>query len=118
MLSGNLANVAVRPSTGLVLSESSNVYRVLQFTSYTDPNSPFTVTVTPGTPGVFSTISNHRLLTDYTVTFSSTGTLPTGLSSTLTYYVISTGLTSTQFQVSLLKGGNAVNVSSAGTGIS
>ena len=116
MLSGNLASVAVRPSTGLVLSESPDVYRVLQFLSYTDPNGPFNVTIASGSPATFTTASPHGLLTNYIVTFSSTGTLPTGITASTYYYVISTGLTTTDFQVSLLKGGTAVNTSAAGSG--
>ena len=36
------------------------------------------------------------------------GTMPTGLASTITYYVLATGLTSTDFSVSLTVGGAAV----------
>lgn len=183
MLSGNLSAVSVRPSTGLVLAESSNVYRVLQFTSYTDPNQPAVCLISNASPAVVTTFAvtttatgtitqntiivasaaniavnqyvtgtgigtgayvtsivgttvslsvansgtvngsvtfapGHGLLTNYTVTFSTSagGSLPTGINTTTTYYVISTGLTATSFQFSTLKGGSAVSTSTAGSG--
>ena len=116
LLSGNLANVAVRPSTGLVLSESPDVYRVLQFTPYSLPADPTTVTITAGTPATFTTGSAHRLLSGYTVSFTTTGSLPTGIDTTTWYYVLSSGLTSTQFQISEFLGGTPISLSSAGTG--
>lgn len=37
ILTGGLEDVAVRPSTGLILNDQPDVYRVLQFDTYTDP---------------------------------------------------------------------------------
>jgi len=116
MLTGNLAGVTVRPSTGLVFTESAtNVYRVLQFTDYSDPSAPYTCTISNASPAVI-TRSNHGLLANYTITFSTSGTLPTGITAGQTYYVLGTGLTQNTFQISLLKGGGAINTSSAGSG--
>ena len=179
MLTGNLSSVSVRPSTGLVLSESSNVYRVLQFVSYSDPNNPSVCTISNAAPAVISTFATttsitgtisqntitvgsntgiavnqyvtgpgigtgayvtsivgttislsvvnsgsvsgtgtfappHGLLTNYTVTFSTTGTLPTGLNTTTTYYIVNP--TATTFQVATLRGGTAITTTSAGSG--
>jgi hypothetical protein len=50
------------------------------------------------------------------VQFTTTGTLPTGLSAGTTYYVISTGLTSGAFEVSATLGGAAINTTGAGSG--
>lgn len=50
------------------------------------------------------------------VRFSSSGTLPTGLSAATAYFVIQTGLSGTQFEVSATQGGSAIVPSTAGTG--
>ena len=50
------------------------------------------------------------------VIFSSTGSLPTGITAGQTYYVISTGLTANAFEISATAGGSAVTTSSAGSG--
>jgi len=57
ILTGGLEDVAVRPSTGLVFNESTEVYRVIQFTSYTDPVNPdYDLQVTTGDPGEFAVL--------------------------------------------------------------
>ena len=193
ILTNDLVEVAVRPSTGLKLRETANtVYRVLQFSSYTDANGPYEVSITNASPAVLkvlatvttiatnvcttsqnhklrigdqfiptSTANNfvsgttyyitsvpeynqftvstspggstfvlldgagltikgaktHKLLENYTLGFTTTGTLPTGIATATTYYVISSGLTNTEFQLSLAKNGAAVNTSTAGSGV-
>ncbi len=193
ILTGDLAEVAVRPSTGLKLRETEDtVYRVLQFSTYEDTNGPyevlisnaspaviqmlvtvttidtsvcttsqnhklrigdvfipqstsngltsgttyyiktvpaynqFTVSLSPG--GTTETLSNgsgltikgvksHKMLENYTMTFAAVGgTLPTGITAGQIYYVITAGLTTTQFRISTTKNGIAVNTSSAGSG--
>jgi hypothetical protein len=193
ILTNDLVEVAVRPSTGLKLRETANtVYRVLQFSSYTDANGPYEVSITNASPAVLkvlatvttiatnvcttsqnhklrigdqfiptSTANNfvsgttyyitsvpeynqftvstspggstfvlldgagltikgaktHKLLENYTLGFTTTGTLPTGIATATTYYVISSGLTNTEFQLALTKNGVAVNTSTAGSGV-
>lgn len=46
ILTGDLVDVAVRPSTGLVLNDIPDVYRVLQFEEYVDSIGPYTVRIT------------------------------------------------------------------------
>lgn len=75
-----------------------------------------TVTITNASPAVCSTSSAHNLQAGDKVVFSTTGSLPTGLTAGTLYYVISAGLTSTSFQVSATNGGSAINTSSAGSG--
>jgi hypothetical protein len=65
-----------------------------------------TVTITGG----------HSFVVDEAVTFSSTGALPTGMSSSTTYYIISGGLTSTTFRVSTSRGGSAFNFNGGESG--
>lgn len=116
VLTGDVVEVATRPSTALLLNESSDVYRVLQFSAYTDPAANTSVTVSVANPAVFTTGSDHGLLANYIIRFVSTGTLPTGISATVSYYVIESGLTTTQFKVATSKNGNPIAVTLSGTG--
>jgi hypothetical protein len=50
------------------------------------------------------------------VEFNTTGTLPTNFATNTPYYVISTGLSSSQFEVSATSGGSAISAGSAGSG--
>jgi len=77
-------------------------------------NGVFTVTI--ASPGVF-TRTEHGLEAGNTVTFSSTGSLPTGLTAGTTYFVISTGLTANNFRVSTTLNGSAVNTSGTQSGV-
>jgi hypothetical protein len=193
ILTGDLVEVAVRPSTGLKLRETADtVYRVLQFTSYTDANGPYEVSISNASPAVIkvlATVTNiatnvcttsqnhklrigdkfiptstannfvsgttyyvisvpeynqftvstspsgsvfalvdgagltikgvktHKMIENYTLSFTTTGTLPSGIITTDIYYVISSGLTDTEFQIALTKNGAAINTTTAGSGI-
>ena len=193
ILTNDLVEVAVRPSTGLKLRETADtVYRVLQFSSYTDLNGPYEVSITNASPAVLkvlttvttiatnvcttsqnhklrigdkfiptSTANNfvsgttyyvisvpeynqftvstslggsvfvlvngaaltikgvktHKLLENYTLSFSTTGTLPAGIVPVDTYFVISSGLTDTEYQIALTKNGAAINTTTAGSGV-
>lgn len=74
-----------------------------------------TVTITIATPGVFS-LSDHGLILNDVVQFSTDDTLPTGLSADTDYYVITAGLTDDVFRVSTSEGGSAVNTSGSQAG--
>jgi hypothetical protein len=193
ILTNDLVEVAVRPSTGLKLRETADtVYRVLQFSSYTDLNGPYEVSITNASPAVLkvlttvtdiatnvcttsqnhklrigdkfiptSTANNfvsgttyyvisvpeynqftvstslggsvfvlidgaaltikgvktHKLLENYTLSFTTTCTLPAGIVSIDTYFVLSSGLTDTEFQIALTKNGTAINTTTAGSGV-
>ena len=58
--------------------------------------------------------TNHDLSADDTITLSTTGTLPGGLSASTTYYVIE--VDDDNFKVSTSKGGTAVDITDSGTG--
>jgi len=193
ILTGDLAEVAVRPSTGLKLRETEDtVYRVLQFSSYIDSNGPYEVLISNGSPAVLNVLATvttidtnvcttsqnhklrvgdqfiptstangfgqgtpyyvisvpeynqftvstspggsvhalvngtglsikgkktHKLLENYTVSFLTSGALPSPLVSGTTYYVISDGLTNTDFSISATRSGNVINTTTAGSGI-
>ena len=74
-----------------------------------------TVTISNASPAVV-TWNNHGLSAGASVVFSTTGTLPTGLTAGTTYYVVAAGLTANSFSVSASPGGAAVNTTGAGTG--
>ncbi len=74
------------------------------------------VTISIATPAVFDTGTAHGYAAGQALSFSTTGALPTGLTAGTVYYVISAGLTSTQFEVSATPGGAAVNTSGSQSG--
>jgi len=71
-----------------------------------------TVTISNASPGVV-TWSSHGLTDGDMVSLSTTGTLPTGLSPNVTYYVVNAA---TGFSLAATIGGSAINTSSAGSG--
>lgn len=71
--------------------------------------------ISNATPAVI-TATAHTLTPGVRLRFTTTGTLPTGLSLNTDYYIIATGITPNTFQVSLTPGGAAVATSSAGSG--
>jgi len=74
-----------------------------------------TFTVTSASPAVI-TQNNHGFVLNDQVIFTTTGTLPTGLTKYRRYYVLSTGLTINSFRVSTTIGGSAVNTSGSQLG--
>jgi hypothetical protein len=121
ILSGNLVDVAVRPSTGLKLRETgSTVYRVLQFNSYTDVNGPYPLSISQTSPGIFkvlveitdiasdvcTTAQNHKLKNGDKFIPTSTAY---GLTSGTTYYVVDVPEYN-QFVLSVAPGGAAVSL--------
>lgn len=73
-----------------------------------------TVTISNASPAVL-TLNSHGLLNTNTVTLTTTGTLPTGLSTGVTYYVVNQAANT--FELSLTRGGSSINTSSAGSGV-
>jgi hypothetical protein len=73
-----------------------------------------TFTVTLASPAVFSKTA-HGFSAGDPVTISTTGSLPTGLATSTTYYVSSTGLTADSFQLQA-SGGAVVNTSGTQSG--
>jgi hypothetical protein len=71
--------------------------------------------ITNASPAVVN-YTAHPFAANDPVVFSTSGTLPTGLTAGTVYYVMSTGLTANAFQVSATAGGAAINTSSAGSG--
>lgn len=82
------------------------------WTTYSDTQA---VTITNASPAVFTVTSTTLFGVGLPVTFTSTGTLPTGLTSGTTYF-ISLVVSGTTFQVSATLGGASLSTSSAGSG--
>jgi hypothetical protein len=115
VLTGDIVEVATRPSTGLILAESIDVYRVLQFTAYEDPEGARTCTISNSNPAVI-TRADHELGANYQIEFQTSGVLPAGLAVETVYYVLPDGLTTNSFQISSSKNGPAIATTSAGSG--
>jgi hypothetical protein len=132
ILTGELADVATRPSTGLRLAESTtDVYRVLQFEDYDDAEdgrgalecefttaSPtkvsFVITVTDisGTD-TLTTVQNHGLRIGDTFTPKTTAN---GLTGSQTYYVYDVP-NYNQLQLSTTSGGSLLSGLTNGSGL-
>lgn len=84
-----------------------------------------TTNITTATIPLISTFTNasaviaapNNFVAGQALTFTTTGSLPTNFATLTTYYVISTGLSATQFEVSATPGGSAITAGSAGTGV-
>lgn len=74
-----------------------------------------TVTISNSSPAIV-TKTDHGLTVGSKTTYTSSGTLPTGIVAGTNYYVLATGLTDDQYQLSLTRGGAAINTTSSGSG--
>lgn len=74
-----------------------------------------TATVTYSTTNILS-CNGHGLAIGDVVVFTTTGTLPTGMSANTLYYVIATNFGANQFSLSTTFGGTILGISAAGTG--
>ena len=115
VLTGDIVDVATRPSTGLRLRESIDVYRVLQFESYTDDRL-YELAYTVANPSVFSLLTTVTTIATNVVTTNERHSLQigdvfipqstsNGFVSGTTYYVI-TVPSYTTFTVSTTLGGS------------
>ena len=116
VLTGDVVDVAVRPSTGMVLRESPTVYRILQFDEYQDPAGSRTFTINIGSPAVI-TRASHGLQPDYQISLVTTGALPTGVNQVAIYYVLADGFTANSFRISETKRGTPISTSGTQSGV-
>lgn len=102
--------------TGWLLCDGSAVSRTTysRLFAIIAPSQTFTVTI--ASPGVF-TATSHGLVAGDKLHFTTTGGLPSGLSTNTDYYVISSGLTTNAFQVSATRGGSAINTTGSQSGV-
>ena len=103
--------------TGWLLADGAAVSRTTYATLFGVINPSLgAATMTIASPCVV-TLASHGLVLDDTVYFTTTGALPTGVSANTQYFVISAGLTASEFQFSATKGGAAINSSGSQSGV-
>jgi hypothetical protein len=132
VLTGDVVNVATRPSTALVLNDSSFVYRILEFNDYGlqfDQDNIEIASINTGT-GLITTTIPHRQQEGYQIRIQKlSGTLPNVIIASDAgppevvgdvYYIVADGLTNTTFKIATTKTGSALDLSTGGsyTGLS
>lgn len=103
------------PPTGFLAEDGSAVSRTTYASLFAVLVRTATVTITIASPGVISWTA-HGLSAGDPIKFTTTGALPTGITASTTYYVISAGLTTDSFRISATAGGAAVNTSGSQSG--
>jgi hypothetical protein len=87
-----------------------------QFKLSTSPSgSP--VSLTDDTGLSIKGVKTHRLIENYSISFSTTGALPSPLVAGITYYVSSIDLTETEFSISTSKSGAPIATTTDGSGV-
>lgn len=110
-------NYSTFVSGGTTIAEATTVDNIRASYLLTDAGvaGAATATITYSTTNILS-CSGHGLIANDLVYFTTTNTLPTGLSTATPYYVISTNLGANQFSVSGTYNGSITSISGAGTG--
>lgn len=99
--------------TGWLICDGSDVSR----TTYADLLAVIAPSQTcTGATNDEITATAHGLVAGDKIHFTTTGTLPAGLSTNTDYYVISSGLTTDVFKVALTPAGTVVDITNTGTG--
>lgn len=93
--------------------KSANVDTTCAWSAVT--GNAHTCTISNASPAVVSATAHGFAINDKVI-FSTTGTLPTGVTAGTTYYIISAGFGADSFRISLTLGGTAINTSTAGSG--
>jgi len=81
-----------------------------------NPGRTMTFTVTIATPGVVTAV-DHGLTEGSSFVPTTTGALPTGMTASTRYYVLSTSLTADTFRFAATQGGAAINTSVSQSGV-
>jgi hypothetical protein len=114
----SLFNYKKKNGTSFFITANGTKLQRLVGSTWTDiaNNTSTTATITIATPAVITSTA-HGFVAGNSVSFTTTGALPTGITVGTTYYVLSAGLTANDFQVSLTFGGTAVNTSGTQSGV-
>lgn len=75
-----------------------------------------TVTISIASPAVVSWTAHGHSIGD-SLTFTTTGALPTGITAGTVYYIITAGFGANSFEISATSGGSAVNTSGTQSGV-
>ena len=111
VIGGDLGQAAL---IGAEKSRSNRAFKI-QHSNAVDARSA-TVTMTIASPGVI-TWNSHGLTAGVPIVFASTGALPSGITSGVTYYVIAAGLTANSFQIAATPGGAAIVTTGTQSGV-
>lgn len=112
--SGNVSQVGSGSATGVNYIDNPDAEVGLTgWSTYSEQQS---VTVTIATPAVFTTLADHGLSVGQPVIFTTTGALPTGLTTNIRYYVSAVPTTLT-FKVSATLGGADVDTTGTQSGV-
>ena len=108
-------NYSTFTSGGTTISEATTVDNIRASYLLRDKANQ-TCTISVATPGVV-TAAGHGFVAGDLVSFSTTGTIPTGATVNTTFYVSATGLTANTFQFSATLGGASVNTTGSSSGV-
>lgn len=114
----SLFNYKKKDGTSYFITANGTKLQKLVGSTWTDiaNNASATATITVATPAVI-TATSHGFVAGNTVSFTTTGALPTGLTVGTVYYVLSSGLTANDFQVALTAGGTAIDTTGTQSGV-
>lgn len=117
---GKQTLAAGAPALGTTTNDNAATGYIGEYISNVAPNTTSTVTITIASPGVI-TWTAHGLTANIPVTFSTTISLPTGLTAGTTYYIVGASITANTFQVATTIAnailGTAVNTSGSQSGV-
>lgn len=85
-------------------------------TTYAPQKSLGTATISIASPAIISN-TGHGLIAGDSVQFTTTGSLPTGILTGTTYFVIAAGLTANTFEISTTVGGSPVTTTGSQSGV-
>ncbi len=110
--------IARSTSNNLVNNATYYVREIVSSTSFTISSTPSgsAFVLVDGTGLTIPFTFTHGYLENYYISFTTTGTLPAPLVAGTTYYVSSEGLTETSFRISTQKNGDAIEITTAGSG--
>lgn len=103
---GSGFNIVGASNTNNSCKSNCFIYAEYPAVEYTTLNT-WTPTISIASPGVVS-LTAHGFAADQQFTFTTSGTLPTGITAGSTYFVLATGLTANTFQFSTSSGGAAI----------
>lgn len=113
---GAIITVAMNTApTGYLKCDGTAVSRATYATLFAALVKSATVTITITSPGVV-TWTGHGLSIGDKVRFTTTGALPSGLTTGTDYFIISAGFTTDTFRLAATAGGSAINTSGSQSG--
>lgn len=110
------AYAGITVPSGWLSCDGSAISRATFASLFTALSKSQTATMTIASPAVI-TSNAHGLVVGSRVYFTTTSALPTGITASTDYYVISAGLTANAFEIAATPGGTAINTSGSQSGV-